>query len=161
MAIVHNHTANPDKFYPRDLPCVYLGTGYFECVHGAKFLNPATGQLLFSTNMTVSEHFLPFKELVSNPAAVRACFGVLGFCNLMAWSLVNKRVRKCFDGTWYIGTIQSYNVQRQWFAVKYSDGTEEYSPSELALIYYSEPLPSAFFMACDLAFLPIPPYVRI
>ena len=151
LAVVHNHTANPDKFYPRGLPCVYLGTGYFECVHGAKFLNPATGQLLFSTNMTVSEHFLPFKELVSNPAAVRACFGVLGFCNLMAWSLVNKRVRKCFDGTWYIGTIQSYNVQRQWFAVKYSDGTEEYSPSELALIYYSEPLPSAFFMVFDLA----------
>ncbi len=79
MAIVHNHSVNPDKFYPCDLPCVYLGTGYFEGVHGAKFLNPATGKLLFSTNMTVSEQFLPFKELVSNPAAVRDCFGLLVF----------------------------------------------------------------------------------
>ena len=151
LAVVHNHTANPDKFYPRGLPCIYLGTGYFEGVHGAKFLNPATGHLLFSTNMTVSEHFLPFKELVSNPAAVRDCFGILAFCNLVAWSLVNKRVRKCFNGTWCIGTIISYTVQRQWFAIKYSDGTEEYSPSELALIYYSGQLPSAFFMAFDVA----------
>jgi len=79
LAIVHNHSVNPDKFYPRGLPCIYLGTGYFEGVHGAKFLNPSTGKLVFSTNMTVSEHFLPFKELVSNPGAVRDCFGLLGF----------------------------------------------------------------------------------
>jgi hypothetical protein len=151
LAIVHNHSVNPDKFYPRGLPCIYLGTGYFEGVHGAKFLNPSTGKLVFSTNMTVSEHFLPFKELVSNPGAVRDCFGLLGFRNLVAWTLVDKRVRKCFNGTWYIGTIVSYNLQRQWFAVKYCDGTEEYSPSELAVIYYSELLPSAFFLAFDLA----------
>ena len=69
----------------------------------------------------------------------------------MAWTLVDKLVRKCFNGTWYIGTIVSYNLQRQWFAVKYCDGTEEYSPSELAVIYYSELLPSAFFLAFDLA----------
>ena len=104
--------------------------------------------------MTVSEQCFPFKELVSNPAAVRDCFGLLGFRNLVAWIIVNKRVRKCFNSTWYIGTIISYNLQRQWFAVKYSDGTEEYSPSELALIYYSELLPSAFLMAYDLA-LPV------
>jgi len=151
LAIVHNHSVNPDKFYPRGLPCIYLGTGYFEGVHGAKFLNPSTGKLVFSTNMTVSEHFLPFKELVSNPGAVRDCFGLLGFRNLVAWTLVDKRVRKCFNGTWYIGTIVSYNLQRQWFAVKYCDGTEEYSPSELAVIYYSELLPPAFFLAYDLA----------
>ncbi len=72
----------------------------------------------------------------------------------MAWILVNKRARKCFNGTWYIGTIISYNLQRQWFAVNYSDGTEEYSPSELVLIYYAELLPSAFFMAFDVA-LPV------
>jgi hypothetical protein len=155
LAVVHNHSDNPDKFYPRGLPCIYLGTGYFEGVHGAKFLNPATGQLLFSTNMTVSEHFLPFKELVSNPGAVRDCFGLVGFRNLVAWTLVNKRVRKCFNGTWYIGTVVSFNMQRQWFAVKYCDGTEEYSASELALIYYSEMLPSAFFLAFELV-VPVP-----
>jgi hypothetical protein len=43
------------------------------------------------------------------------------------------------------------NLQRQWFAVKYCDGVEEYSPSELAIIYYSELLPSAFFLAFDIA----------
>ena len=150
LAVVHNHSVNPDKFYPRGLPCIYVGTGYFENVHGAKFLNPTTGQFLFSTNMTVSEHFFPFKELVSSPGAVRDCFGLIGFRNLVAWTLVDKRVRKCFNGTWYIGTIISYNLQRQWFAVKYCDGTEEYTPSELALIYYSALLPAAFFLAFDL-----------
>jgi hypothetical protein len=150
LSIVHNHAVNPDKFCPRGLPCLYIGTGYFNNVHGAKFLNPATGKVLYSTNMTVSEHFLPFKELVSNPAAVRDCFGLVGFRNLIAWTLINKRVRKCFNGTWFIGTILSYNLSRQWFAVEYSDGTEEYTASELALIFYSDRLPSAFFMAFDL-----------
>ena len=151
LAIVHNHSVNPDKFYPLGLPCLYLGTGYFQNIHGAKFLNPVTGKLLYSTNMTINEHFLPFKELVNNPAAVRDCFGVIGFRNLVAWTLVNKRVRKCFDGTWYIGTIVSFNLQRQWFAVRYSDGTEEYTASELALIYYSDVLPRSFFMAFDIS----------
>jgi hypothetical protein len=36
------------------------------------------------------------------------------------------------------------------FAVKYCDATEEYSPSELALIYYSELLPTESFLAFDL-----------
>ncbi len=81
---------------------------------------------------------------------MRDCFGLLGFRNLVAWTLVDKRVRKCFNGIWYIGTIISYNFQRQWFVVKYCDGTEEYSPSELALIYYSELLPTAVFLAFDL-----------
>jgi hypothetical protein len=84
LAVVHNHSINPDKFYPRGLPCIYVGTGYFENVHGAKFLNPATGQFLFSTNMTVSEHFFPFKELVSSPRAVRDCFGPPGVWKLRA-----------------------------------------------------------------------------
>jgi hypothetical protein len=109
---------------------------------------------LFSTNIAISEHFLPFKELVSYPGAVRDCFGLLGFRNLVAWTLVDKRVRKCFNGTWYIGTIVSYNLQHQWFAVKYCDGTEEFSPSELSVIYYSELLPSAFFLAFDFS-LPV------
>jgi hypothetical protein len=78
LAVVHNHSVNPDKFHPRSLLCIYVGTGYFEKVHGAKFLNPATAQFLFSNNMTVSEHFFPFKELVHNPCAVRDCFGLLG-----------------------------------------------------------------------------------
>jgi hypothetical protein len=150
LFVVHNHSINPGKFYPRCLPCIYVGTGYFENVHGAKFLNPATGQFLFSTNMTVSEHFFSFKELVSSPGAVRNCFGLISFRNFVAWTLVDKRVRKCFNGTWYIGTIISYNLQGRWFAVKYCDGTEEYSPSELALIYYSELLPTTFFLALDL-----------
>ena len=97
--------------------------------------------------MTVSEHFLPFKELVSNPWAVLECFGLLGFWNLVAWIHVDTCVRKCFNGTWYIGTIVSYNLQQQWFAVQYCDGTEEYSLSESAVIHYTELLPSAFFLA--------------
>ncbi len=135
------------------LPFIHLGTAYFEGVHGAKFLNPSTGKLSFSTNlnMPVSEHFLPFKELVSNPGAVHDCFGLLGFRNLVAWTLVDKCVRKCFNGTWYIGTIVPYKLLPQCFTVQYCDGTEEYSPSELAVIYYSELLPSAFFLAFDLA----------
>ena len=51
----------------------------------------------------------------------------------MAWILVDTCVRKCFNGTWYIGTIVSYNLQQQWFAVKYCDGTEEYSLSAFFL----------------------------
>jgi hypothetical protein len=69
---------------------------------------------------------------------VRDCFGLLDFRNLVAWTLVNKRVRNCFNGTWYIGTFVSFNLQRQWFAGKFCDGTEENSASELAPIYYSE-----------------------
>jgi hypothetical protein len=41
LAVVHTHSINPDKFSPRGLPCVYIGTGYFNNFHGAKFLNPA------------------------------------------------------------------------------------------------------------------------
>ncbi len=41
--------------------------------------------------MTVSEHFFPFKELVSSPGDVRDCFGLIGFQNLVAWALVDKR----------------------------------------------------------------------
>ena len=96
MAIVHNHSVNPDKFYPHGLPCIYLGTDYFAGVHGTKFLNPTTGKLLFSTDMTVSEHFLPFKELVFNPWAVCDYFGLLDFWNLVAWILVDTCARKCF-----------------------------------------------------------------
>ncbi len=127
LVVVHNHSVNPDKFYPSGLQCIYLGTSYFDGVRGAKFLNPSTGKLLFSANMMFSEHFLLFKELVSNPGAVLDCFGLLGFRNLVDWTLVDKHVRKWFIDTWYIGIIVSYNLQRQWFAVKYCDGTEEYS----------------------------------
>ena len=78
--------------------------------------------------MTVSEYLLPFKEPVSKPWAVCDCFGILGFRNPVVWTLVDKRVRK-------------------WVAFKYCDGAEEYSPSELAVIYKSELLPSAFIFA--------------
>jgi hypothetical protein len=69
LAIVHNHFLNPDILHPRGLPCIYVGTGCLENFHGGKFLDPATGRYLFSTNMTVDEKFLPFRELESNPAA--------------------------------------------------------------------------------------------
>ena len=59
--------------------------------------NSASGNLLFSTNMTVSQHFLPFRELFSDPGAVPDCFGLPCFRNLVAWNLVDKRVRKCFN----------------------------------------------------------------
>jgi hypothetical protein len=106
---------------------IYLGTGYFAGVHGAKLYNSASGNLLFSTNMTLSQHVLPFQELFSDSGAVRDCFGLPCFRNLVAWNLVVKRVCKCFNGTWYIGTVHSYQLQRQWFAVKSSDGLDEYS----------------------------------
>ena len=44
-------------------------------------------------------------------------------------------------------------LQRQRFAVKSSGGLEEYSPSALALAYYSELHPSAFFLAFHLVML--------
>jgi hypothetical protein len=53
---------------------IYLGTGYFVGVHGAKLFHSDSDNLLFSTNMTVSQHFLPFQELFSDPGAVRDCF---------------------------------------------------------------------------------------
>ncbi len=92
---------------------IYLGTSYFAGVHGAKLFNSPNGNLLFSTNLTVGQHFLPFQEIFSDPGAVRDCFGLPCFRNLVAWNLVDKRVRKCFKGTWYIGTIYSYKLQRQ------------------------------------------------
>ncbi len=48
LAVVHNHSINPDKFYPRYLPCISVGTGYFENVHGAKFFNHATGKFILN-----------------------------------------------------------------------------------------------------------------
>ncbi len=58
---------------------------------------------------------------------------LLGFRNLLAWTLVDKRERKGFDVTWYIGTIVSYNLQRQWFAVEYCDGTEDRACSAVVI----------------------------
>ena len=153
IAVLHNHSVNYAKFNPHGLSCIYLGTGYFAGVHGAKFLNPTTGKkLLFSIYMTVSEHFLPFKELVSNPWAVLECFGLLGFWNLVAWILVDTCVRKCFNGTWYIGTIVSYNLQQQWFAVKYCDGTEEYS---LSAFFLAVPVMAAAHVGSLCSHLPV------
>jgi hypothetical protein len=149
--VVHNHAVNPNKFHPRGIPCVYVGTGSLENVHGGKFLDPATGKYIFSTNMTVVEHFLPFREVLHNPAAVRDCFGVIGFRNMVGWMLVNHRVRKCFDGTWHIGIICSFNLRQQWFSIQYSDGLEGYTPSEVALAYFGDVLPRAFHMAFDIA----------
>jgi hypothetical protein len=110
LAIVHNHSLNPDKFHPRGLPCIYDGTGFLENVHGGKILDPATGLYLFSTNMTVDENFLPFRELrklESNPAAVHDCFGISAFRHLVAWTFINKRIRKCFDNAWHLCTNRS------------------------------------------------------
>jgi hypothetical protein len=153
LAIVHNHSLNPDKFHPRGLPCIYVGTGCLENVHGGKFLDPATGRYLFSTNMTVNENFLPFRELESNPAAVRDCFGISAFRHLVAWTLINKRVRKCFDNAWHLGTIRSFNLRKAWFVIQYSDGVEEYTPSEIAMIFFGEPLSNVFYTAFNLALL--------
>jgi hypothetical protein len=72
------------------------GTGCLENVHGEKFLDPATGSYLCSTNMTVDAKFLPFRELESNPSAARDCFGISAFRHLVALTLVKKRVRKMF-----------------------------------------------------------------
>jgi hypothetical protein len=153
LAIVHNHSLNPDKFHPRGLPCIYVGTGCLENVHGGKFLDPATGRYLFSTNMTVDENFLPFRELESNPAAVRDCFGISAFRHLVAWTLINKRVRKCFDNAWHLGTIRSFNLRKAWFVIQYSDGVEEYTRSEIAMIFFGELLSNVFYMAFNIALL--------
>jgi hypothetical protein len=125
------------------LDTFHLVVNSFESVCGT--FSFAFLHQFFSMKMTVSEQFLPFKEVVSNLCAVRDCFGLIGFRNLVDWTLVAKRVRKCFAGTWSIGTIFSYNLHGQWFSVQYCDGTEEYSPSELVVIYYSALLPSAIF----------------
>ncbi len=54
----------------------------------------------------------------------------------MAWKFINKRVRKCFTGTWYFGPIFSYNLSRPWIAVEYFDLTEECTAAELDLILF-------------------------
>ena len=46
-----NGTGHPDKFKERGIPCIYVGTGYFDYVDEAKILNPETGKILFWTNM--------------------------------------------------------------------------------------------------------------
>jgi hypothetical protein len=92
-----------------------------------------------STNITVSEHLFSFKELVSCLLA----------CNPVAWTLIHKHFCKCFRCTWYIGNALSYHLQRKWFAVKYCDEIEEYLPAELALIYFSDLLPTLFFLKFD------------
>ena len=86
LGVVHDHSGHPDKFKERGIPCIYVGTGYFDNVHGAKFLNPETGKILFSTNITMTEHFLPFKALDQNPGLVRDCFGMIGFRNTVSYT---------------------------------------------------------------------------
>jgi len=149
LGVVHNHSGHPDKFKERGIPCIYVGTGYFDNVHGAKFLNPETGKTLFSTNMTMTEDFLPFKALDHNPGIVRDCFGLVGFRNMVGWTLVQHRVRKCFSGKWFIGVITGYKKREMWFIVEYSDGIEEYTAAELSTIYFSGSLSKAFYMAFD------------
>ncbi len=75
---------------------------------------------MFSTNTTVSERFMIFKELVSlvsNPAAVSFKEFVRlvsnpglgsGFQNLVVLVLVNQCICKCFNSSWNIETIHSY-----------------------------------------------------
>ena len=147
LGVVHNHSGHPDKFKERGIPCIYVGTGYFDNVHGAKFLNPETGKTLYSTNMTMTENFLPFKALAQNPGIVRDCFGMVGFRNMVGWSLVQHRVRKCFSGTWCIGVLKGYKIRQMWFVVEYSDGIEEYTATELSAIYFSGSLSPAFYLA--------------
>ena len=81
---------------------------------------------------------------------MRDCCGFFGFRHLTAWTVINKRVRKCFNGTWHIGTIKSFNLLHRWFALQYSYGLEEYTPSEISLIYFGDCLPRAFYMAFDI-----------
>jgi hypothetical protein len=132
-----------------------VGTGCLENVHGGKFLEPVTGRYVFSASMTImNEDFLPFREVENNPAAVRDCFGLPAFRHLVGWTLVHKRGRKFFDSVWHIGRMRSFNLCKEWFAVQYSDGLEEYTPSEIAGIYFGEPLSRAFHMAFNNA-LPI------
>ncbi len=50
---------------------------------------------------------------------------------------------------WQFDIILSYHLQRKWFAVKYCDETERYSPAEMALIYYSELLLIVVFLEFD------------
>ncbi len=114
-------------------------------IHGAQFPNPATGQLLFSTNTTVSDRFMSFKELVRlvfNPG-----FGS-GFRNLVVLVLVNQsKCCKCFNSSWNIGTIHSYRP-RQWFADQYSGGSAGFSDPDFDNLRL---LPSQLFNTSNLA----------
>ena len=139
----------------------YSSEGCSLPIHGAQFPNPASGQLLFSTNMTVSEHFMFFKELVrlvSNPTAVS--FKELvrlvsnpgsgsGFRNLVVLVLVNQYVCKCFNSSCNIGTIHSYR-SGQWFAGPYSGGSAEFSLADSDFDNLKL-LPSQLFNASNLA----------
>ncbi len=104
--------------------------------------------ILTGSNITVREYFLPFKKLVSNPGAVSDYFGLLDFRNLAAWTLVDKRVRKCFNGTWYIGTIVYYHlhlriVMKQvvvyYSEVAYSVDAQDKLGPVLACVIHAEP----------------------
>ena len=150
--MVHRHNTPADKMADRGFTSVYLGTGSSHHHHAAKVLNPATGAVVFTTDYTTMEHFLPFKELTYDPGAVRECYGVLGFRNLVGWTMVGNRVRKSFNNRFWIGFVDSYHVRKTWcFRIKYSDGSiEEYTPSELASISYDAPLSKAFFLAFEL-----------
>jgi hypothetical protein len=64
---------------------------------------------------------------------------------------VNKRVCKCFDNAWHLGTIRSFNLRQAWFVIQYSDGVNNYIPSEIAMIFFGEPLSNAFYMAFNIA----------
>jgi hypothetical protein len=122
-------------FYPSKKCCLPI--------HGAQFPNPATGQFFFSTNTTVSDSFMSFKELVrlvSNPGFVRV------FQNLVVLVLVNQSVCKCFNSSWNIWTIHSYRP-RLWFADQYSGGSAEFSDYDFDNLRL---LPSQLFNSSNL-----------
>ena len=132
----------------------YLSEECCQPIHGARFPKPAYGQFLFSTNLTVSERFMFFKELVrlvSNPTAVsfkvsNPGFGS-GFRNLVVLVLVNQCVCKCFNSSCNMGTIHSYRPGK-WFAGLYSGGSAEFSDSDFDNLKL---LPSQLFNASNLA----------
>ncbi len=116
----------------------YLREEYCLPIHGAQIPNPATGQLLFSPNTTVSDCFMSFKELVglvSNPG-----FGSV-FQNLVVLVLVNQSVCNSSNSSWNIGTIHSYRP-RQWFADQYSGRSAGFSDSDFDTLRL---LPSQLF----------------
>ncbi len=73
VACVHNQSVYSGKFFPCGLYCNYLGIGYFAVAHG---------QVLATSSITVRVKFFLFKNLVSNPGAVRKCSGPLVFRSL-------------------------------------------------------------------------------
>ncbi len=89
LAVVHYHSVNPDKFYSRCLPCIYVGTGYFENVLHRRRTSRASMNVDWCLGRT-SRRGRP----------VRGHLGQMGCCGVLEWPLtVFMEKREVLEGT--------------------------------------------------------------